>query len=434
MKLIFYTNQAGALYLTKIETTSADVEIVLPGRINGQVYNIGACAFYGNEHIEKIVIPEEVQAIGAYAFGKCSKLTHLLFEREFPPSFDYDSFTYLNRLVTCECYKGSGVYYTNAYCLTADYDSAKKSYTNINHYENNIVKERRNVLPLQYAGEQLSQIVIGDGVTSIGEMAYMGSIDVSADEDELEQDAPYFSIDNNQIFQATGERKRLLYEIKNEKNKIIAAASTYNCEFVNELPPGNLVYTHEITWDLGKNALYNRAPFITGNDSAILYLNGSKIDSLALQNVPGVSWIIIGKNVEYIADNAFFNMPHLTKISCENGQDNYNTLYQGTILFDKNYTKILWANNITDSVQATNVGWSIERLQYILNTYSNISVIPPYFCQNIFNNCTESDNIVFPSNIKAVGFKAFENAKFSYTLEEDVEVQQGAFAKAKRNT
>jgi hypothetical protein len=34
MKLIFYTNQAGTLYLTKVETTSTDTEIVLPGRIN----------------------------------------------------------------------------------------------------------------------------------------------------------------------------------------------------------------------------------------------------------------------------------------------------------------------------------------------------------------------------------------------------------------
>jgi hypothetical protein len=170
------------------------------------VYNIGACAFYGNEHIEKIVIPEEVQTIGAYAFGKCAKLTRLLFEREFPPSFDYDSFTRLAKPVTCECYKGSGAYYANAYYLTADYDSTKKAYTNITHYENNIVKERRNVLPLRYAGEELSQIVIGGSVSSIGEMAYIDSVDVSAEESQLEDGASYFSIDSaNTVFKAFGE-------------------------------------------------------------------------------------------------------------------------------------------------------------------------------------------------------------------------------------
>jgi hypothetical protein len=43
-----------------------------------------------------------------------------------------------------------------------------------------------------------------------------------------------------------------------------------------------MVYTYQIDKSLGKNAFYNRESFSNTNNNAILYLNGKKIDSLAL--------------------------------------------------------------------------------------------------------------------------------------------------------
>jgi hypothetical protein len=43
-------------------------------------------------------------------------------------------------------------------------------------------------------------------------------------------------------------------------------------------------------------------------------------------------------------------MPYLSRITLEEGQENFAIEYNGTILLDKAKTKILWANNITSSI------------------------------------------------------------------------------------
>jgi hypothetical protein len=73
-------------------------------------------------------------------------------------------------------------------------------------------------------------------------------------------------------------------------------------------------------------------------------------------------------------------------------------------------------------------------LEDFLNSYRTITSLPPYFCQNFFDNYNEDTVLIFPDNIKTIGYKAFEKAEFGYRIADDVELQQGALIAAKNKS
>ena len=73
---VFYPYN-GVNYL--VSYTGTDTDLVLPANYNGQNYEIYKYAFYGNNNITSITIPETVYKIHQYAFGEMKNLQRVTF-------------------------------------------------------------------------------------------------------------------------------------------------------------------------------------------------------------------------------------------------------------------------------------------------------------------------------------------------------------------
>ena len=69
---LFYPDEEGYIL---IDYKGSATEVVLPESVNESTYSIGAYAFYNRSDITSITIPEGVTAIGAHAFDGCTGLT-----------------------------------------------------------------------------------------------------------------------------------------------------------------------------------------------------------------------------------------------------------------------------------------------------------------------------------------------------------------------
>lgn len=74
-----YTYNEYDNYVTILTYDGNDKEIVVPEFINDKpVYAIDDSAFYGNTHIEKVIIPKEVIRIGHQTFIGCEHLKEVI--------------------------------------------------------------------------------------------------------------------------------------------------------------------------------------------------------------------------------------------------------------------------------------------------------------------------------------------------------------------
>ena len=71
---LFYTT-GGTNYL--VNYIGTDNDIVLPENYNGENYAIYKYAFYDNDNLTSVIIPDSVTSIGIYAFSNCSSLTSI---------------------------------------------------------------------------------------------------------------------------------------------------------------------------------------------------------------------------------------------------------------------------------------------------------------------------------------------------------------------
>jgi hypothetical protein len=112
-------NQDGFIFYAPADQTQAVLmayegnlaELTLPSDFNGTPYTLNNYVFYNNDTLTKVVIPEGITAIPAYAFAKCSNLETL----ELPTSIESISntaFTNCPKLIINEY--GNALYFGNA--------------------------------------------------------------------------------------------------------------------------------------------------------------------------------------------------------------------------------------------------------------------------------------------------------------------------------
>ena len=73
-RYVLYDDGSAAI----IEHTGNEAEIEIPSELNGhKVITIGSGAFYGNQNVTSVTIPDTVETIGSSAFNGCMKLEYI---------------------------------------------------------------------------------------------------------------------------------------------------------------------------------------------------------------------------------------------------------------------------------------------------------------------------------------------------------------------
>jgi len=167
--LEFVTNGDGTCYVSGIGTCT-DTNIVIPAEYNGKlVKEIGENAFYNCDLLTSIEIPDSVTSIGVTAFFECNSLTSI----EIP-----DSVTSIGGAAFCCCYSLTSIVipdgvtsigdsaFFECYSLTSiTVDENNESYKSL---DGNLYTKDGKTL-IQYAiGKEDTEFIIPDGVTTIG--------------------------------------------------------------------------------------------------------------------------------------------------------------------------------------------------------------------------------------------------------------------------
>ena len=179
---LFYTVD-GVNYL--VNYIGSDTELTLPANYNEENYVINDFAFYNNDKITKVTIPDSVTSIGDYAFSKCYSLTSVTIG-DSVTSIGYEAFYRCTNLTSVMIgnsvtsigfeafyntayYKNesnweNGVLYIGKYLIDAKTDMSG-TYT---------VKDGTKLIAdSAFAScDSLTSVTIGNGVTSIGEAAF----------------------------------------------------------------------------------------------------------------------------------------------------------------------------------------------------------------------------------------------------------------------
>ncbi len=189
----------GVNYLSNYVGT--DTKITLPASYNGQNYMLGDHAFDGYTPLRSITIPSSVTGIGDYAFYSCYNLTNITIP-ESVTNIGEGAFAGCYRLVEVinnssldivkgEVYNGRAAYYalsvkkggTSDVVNQGDYQFITAN--GVNYLVNYVGTDIKITLPASYNGqnyrikdyafyccESLTEVIIPNGVTSIGEYAF----------------------------------------------------------------------------------------------------------------------------------------------------------------------------------------------------------------------------------------------------------------------
>ena len=169
---LFITSDDGTNYL--VAYTGDDTELILPDNYNGKNYVINDHAFYDCDNLTSVTIPDSVTSIGQSAFLRCDSLTSVTIGNSVTSIGDsaFEGCTELTSVTI-----GNGVTsisdwaFYDCISLTRVYitDIAKWCDITFEHYYANPLYYAKN---LYLNGNLVTELVIPDGVTSIGDYAF----------------------------------------------------------------------------------------------------------------------------------------------------------------------------------------------------------------------------------------------------------------------
>ncbi len=385
----------------------AETDLVLPESVNGNPYVIANTAFYKNETLTSIVIPEGVTEIQKYTFSGCDSLTSVTIP---------DSVTSIGEDAFYSCDSLTAVYITDiaAWCAIDFYDT----FSNPLFYAKNL-----------YLNKQLvTDLVIPDGVTSIGKYAFrnyagLTSVTIPASVTSIGGEAfrTCYSLTSVTIgngVTSIGEEAFYyclkLVEVINKSSLNITAGS-YDNGYVG-------CHAKQVITDEKDSNIIKQDDYLFYNDNGSYYLLGYKGVETELILPDTVN----GKTYE-IYRGAFYDCDSLTSVTIPDGV---------TSIGSSAFYNCSSLTSITIPDGVTSIGYSVFEYCDSLTSITipdSVTSIGDY----AFSNCGSLTSITIPDSVTSIGRSAFSNCSSltSVTIGNSVtSIGDGAFSECNRLT
>ena len=393
-------------------------DVMIPSSVkyrgrNYKVTAIGDDAFAGCEELTSVGIPDEVETIGSYAFAGCDGLTSITIPSGVKTIKAY-AFNICESLSSIVIPQNVQTIEDNAFSdcsaltsVTINSDAfLSKSYSESNNLKN-------------IFGEQVSEYIIGDNVTSIGSYAFRGCSDTS-----ITILSSLTGIGESAFDGCSGLTSVTIGDgMTSIGNYAFSGCSGLTSVTINS----NAILSKNYTWGNGLKDIFGEQvkEYIIGESvtsigerafedcSGLTSINipnsVTSIGSYAFWGCSGLTSVTIGNNVTSIGDQAFYNCSGLTSIDIPNSVTSIGTW--GFIGCSS-----LESINIPESVTSigiaafsgcsglTSISVALGNTKY--DSRNNCNAIIESASNTLIYGCA---NTTIPESVTSIGGSAFED-------------------------
>ncbi len=373
--------------------------------LDNNITSIGEYAFY-KSGLTSVTIDDNITNIGGNAFSGCSALTSVVWNHKNGPSCNFGnqvtSFTFGNDVEVIPASICAGM--TNLTSITIPNSVTsigENAFKNCNNLTS-VTIESESIISKKYTsyennideifGGQVSQYIIGDGITTIGDYAFYlcsGLTSVTIPNSVTSIGYRAFQSTNINIINFTGTLEDWL----NKPWSQTSVSGNYKL-LLNGVLQESIIFPNNVT-SIGDNAFQG----CSGLTSVTIPNSVNNIGSSAFQGCSGLTSVTIGNSVTNIGNNAFYGCNGLTSVTIPNSVTNIgNNAFYGC----NGLTSVTISNSVTSIGEKAFAYCSGLTSIEIPNSVTSIG-------NDAFRDCSGLTSVTIPNSVTSIGGWAFIN-------------------------
>ncbi len=374
--------------------------------IPNSVTRIGEYAFEGCSWLISVVIPNNVTSIDQGVFKGCSRLTSV----EIP-----NSVTYIGRIAFNGCSSLTSVEIPNSVTridISAFKDCSGLTSVNIEDVAAwcKIGFNDSQANPLSYAknlylnGEKVTELVIPDGVTSIGEYAFyncsaLTSVEIPNSVTSIGKQA----FDGCYNLKTVLNRSDLTFTKGRDNGCIAWFANKVLNKYDGRI--GDFIFEKD-------NATYYLQGYVGDETELVLPENykdsNYAIGATAFEHCSSLTSVVISKGVTSIGEYAFASCSSLTSVVISKG---VTSIGEYTFASCSGLTSIVLPNSVTSIGDFAFADCSALTSIVFPNSVTSIGRYAFSIGRYAFYNCSDLASVEIPNSVTSIGYSAFENCR-----------------------